>query len=183
MSDGRFQIKLPDALPQIVARYTKDDEQALLATVRYNRLIDVFLRVSAYHLQGHLPTTVSGIAQIETDDLYVAVRNSGQQFIVPVQAKTGNDQIGIVQVKQDPALCQHAFPELTPRPVAVQFIKDADGTAIVMFELTTVGDEGAGRGRKALSRLPTSRPLNSLRWQHSRPEAAHSFGVRPSPNA
>ncbi|MBY0229862.1 MAG: hypothetical protein K2W96_11325 [Gemmataceae bacterium] len=140
-SEGRLQIKIPDALPQIVAKYTKEDEQALLATVRYNRLIDLFLRVTAYHLQGHLRTTVPGIGQIETDDLYVAVRNSGQQFIVPVQAKTGNDQIGIVQVKQDLALCQHAFPELTPRPVAVQFVKDAQGTVIVMFELVLVGEE------------------------------------------
>ena len=140
-SEGRFQIKIPDALPQIVARYTKDDEQALLATVRYNRLVDLFLRVTAYHLQGHLRTTMPGIGQIETDDMCVAVRNSGQQFIIPIQAKTGNDQIGIVQIKQDLALCQHAFPQLTPRPVAVQFVKDATGTAIVMFELTMVEDE------------------------------------------
>ncbi len=118
-----YQIKIPDATPEIIAKYALGDEQALLAKVRYNRLIDIFLRVTAYSLQNHLRTTVPGMGQIETDELYVGVRNTGQQFIIPVQAKGGNDQIGIVQVEQDLALCGHAFPHLTPRLIAVQFEK------------------------------------------------------------
>ena len=36
-------IKIPDATPEIIAAYAMTDEQALLAKVRYNRLIDIFL--------------------------------------------------------------------------------------------------------------------------------------------
>lgn len=136
-----LEIKIPDATPEIIARHAKSDEQALLAKVRYNRLIDIFLRVAAYSLQSHLRTAIPDVGQIETDELYVAVRNTGQQFIVPVQAKVGKDQLGIVQVEQDLALCQHAFPELTPRLVAVQFVKDKHGETIAMFELVLQGDE------------------------------------------
>jgi len=46
-----------------------------------------------------------------------------------------------VQVEQDLALCQHAFPDLTPRLVAVQFMKDEQGEVIVMFELVLQGDQ------------------------------------------
>lgn len=136
-----IEIKIPDATPEIITKHAKGDEQALLAKVRYNRLIDIFLRVTAYSLQSHLRTTVPDVGQIETDELYVAVRNTGQQFIVPVQAKAGRDQLGIVQVEQDLALCQHAFPELTPKLVAVQFMKDEEGHIIVMFELVLQGDQ------------------------------------------
>ena len=38
----------------------------------------------AYSLQSHLRTTVPDVGQIETNELYVSVRNSGQQFIIPV---------------------------------------------------------------------------------------------------
>ena len=107
-----FQIKIPDATPQIVTRHSGGDEQALLTKVRYNRLIDTFLRVTAYHLQSHLRTTVTDMGQIETDDVYVAVRNTGQQFVIPVQAKGGTDEIGVVQVEQDLALCKQTFPDL-----------------------------------------------------------------------
>lgn len=127
---------LPDATPPLVTRHAATDEQALLAKVRYNRLIDLFLRVTAYSLQSHLRTSVPGVGQIETDEVYVAVNHLGQQFAVPVQAKGGSDQIGVVQTSQDLALCRKAFPALTPRPVAVQFVRDAGDEVIVMFELT-----------------------------------------------
>ena len=81
------------------------------------------------------------VGQIETDELYVGVRNSGQQFIIPVQAKGGTDRIGAVQAEQDLALCRDVFPELTPRPVAVQFMRDDEGEVIVMFELKQQGDD------------------------------------------
>ena len=135
------RIKIPDATPEIVLRHAKGDEQALLAKVRYNRLIDLFLGVVAYSLQSHLRTTVPDVGQIETDELYVGVRNSGQQYIIPVQAKGGTDRIGAVQAEQDLALCRDVFPELTPRPVAVQFVRDDDGEVIVMFELKQQGDD------------------------------------------
>jgi hypothetical protein len=137
-SPNAFQIKIPDATPEIINMYAKTDEQALLAKVRYNRLIDIFLRVTAYSLQSHLRTSVPDVGQIEVDELYVAVRNTGQQFVIPIQAKGGSDQIGASQVQQDLALCRHKFPQLTPRPVAVQFLAD---NVIAMFELAFQDDE------------------------------------------
>jgi hypothetical protein len=140
-SQNHHRIKIPDATPEIVARYSLSDEQALLTKVRYNRLLDIFLAVTSYSLQNHLRTTVTGIGQVETDELYVAVNKFGQQFAVPVQAKGRKDQINLVQVGQDLALCRDKYPSLVPRPVAVQFVPEADGEVIVMFELTVADDE------------------------------------------
>lgn len=137
-SASAYQIKIPDSTPEIINMYAKTDEQALLAKVRYNRLIDVFLRAAAHSLQNHLRTKVPSIGQIEIDELYVGVRNTGQQFIIPVQAKGGNDQIAVTQVLQDLEFCRYAFPSLTPRAIAVQFIAT---TVIAMFELTIQEDE------------------------------------------
>jgi len=44
---------IPDATPEIIRAYALDDEQALLAIVRYNRLIDTFLSLTTYSLQNH----------------------------------------------------------------------------------------------------------------------------------
>ncbi len=46
-----------------------------------------------------------------------------------------------MQIRQDLALCRSAFPDLMPRPVAVQFRDDADGRVIAMFELKEQGGE------------------------------------------
>src|SRR5690606_13227480 len=41
-------IAIPDATPELIRAYALDDEQALLAIVRYNRLIDTFLGLTTY---------------------------------------------------------------------------------------------------------------------------------------
>ncbi len=92
-------IKIPDATPEIIAGNALNDEQSLLAKVRYNRLIDIFMRLTAYSLQNHLRTTVKGVGQIEIDELYVGVNRAGAQFIIPVQAKGGTDQLGTIQAR------------------------------------------------------------------------------------
>lgn len=130
-------IKIPDATPELIGAYALGDEQALLARVRYNRLIDIFLGVAAFSLQSHLRTTVAGIGQIETDEIYVALDKSGRQYVVPVQAKGGTDKHGPVQTSQDIACCRQKFSGLICRPVSVQFMK-AD--KIAMFELTESAD-------------------------------------------
>ncbi len=126
-------IKIPDSTPEIIGNYALGDEQALLAKVRYNRLVDIFLGVTAYSLQNHLRTSVKGIGQIEIDEVYVAVDKHGRQFVIPVQAKGGHDQHGVVQTAQDVACCADKFPGLICRPVSVQFVSS---TQIAMFELT-----------------------------------------------
>jgi hypothetical protein len=51
-------IKIPDATPEIITAYALTHEQSLLAKVRYNRLIDIFLGIASYSLQNHLQTFV-----------------------------------------------------------------------------------------------------------------------------
>ena len=99
-------IKIPDSTPEIVTAYALSDEQALLAKVRYNRLIDIFLGIVAYSLQNHLRTTVKKIGQVEIDEIYVGIDSQGRQYVLPVQAKGGNDQLSVVQTKQDLACCR-----------------------------------------------------------------------------
>jgi hypothetical protein len=131
-------IKIPDATPEIIAAYAMTDEQALLAKVRYNRLIDIFLGLTTYSLQNHLRTTVKNIGQIEIDEIYVGVNRNGQQFVIPVQAKGGSDRLGATQTKQDLACCREKFSRLSCRPVSAQFLSD---DAIALFELSMQGNE------------------------------------------
>jgi hypothetical protein len=133
-----IDIKIPDATPEIVLQYTQGDEQALLAQIRYNRLIDTFLGITAYSLQNHLRTTVADVGQIEIDEVYVGLNEKGSQFVIPVQAKSASDQIGVVQIRQDLAWCRERLPALVPRSVAAQFL---EGSGIALFELTLQGDE------------------------------------------
>lgn len=130
--DDLVTLKIPDATPEIITAYALSDEQALLAKVRYNRLIDIFLGIAAYSLQNHLRTTVAGIGQIEVDEIYVGIDRHGRQFVIPVQAKGGNDQHGAIQTQQDIACCQAKFPTLICRPVSAQFMAE---TRIALFEL------------------------------------------------
>jgi hypothetical protein len=125
-------VKIPDATPELIGAYALGDEQALLAKVRYNRLIDIFLGITASSLQNHLRTTVKDIGQIEIDELYVGLDKTGSQYIVPVQAKGGKDKHGRQQTEQDIACCREKFPDLRCRPVSAQFMSK---TRIAMFEL------------------------------------------------
>lgn len=134
---GLYRIKVPDATPEIVARYALSDEQALLAKVRYNRLIDIFTGITTYSLQNHLRTQLDGV-QMEIDELYVGVGKSGAQYILPVEAKGGRERIGRIQLEQDAAFCRSRFPELICRLIAAQFMPDDE---IAMFELTLVEAE------------------------------------------
>jgi hypothetical protein len=133
-----IEIQIPDATPELINSYSLDDEQALLAIVRYNRLIDIFLGLTTYSLQNHLRTTVKGIGQVEIDEVYVGLDKHGVHYVMPVQAKGGTDQISIVQTTQDINACLEKFPEAICRPISVQFM---DGSIIAMFELTLQDEE------------------------------------------
>ena len=125
-------VKIPDATPEIISHNALNDEQALLARIRYNRLIDIFLGIAAYSLQSHMRTTVPGIGQIEIDEIYVGVDRFGVQYVVPVEAKSGKDQLSAVQAKQDLACCLDKFPLLRCRTVSAQFMGE---NRIALFEL------------------------------------------------
>lgn len=121
--------KVPDSTPGMISKYALTSEQALLAKVRYNRLIDLFTGVVCFSLQNHLKTTVASIGQVETDEVYVGVDKSGTQFVIPVEAKGGNDRLSIVQLMQDLALCKEKFPDLECRIIGAQFV----GSDVALF--------------------------------------------------
>ena len=147
-------IKIPDATPEIIGAYALGDEQALLAKVRYNRLVDIFLGVAAFSLQNHLRTSVANIGQVEIDEIYVALDKMGRQFAIPVQAKAGNDRHGVVQTAQDIACCREKFPNLICRPLSVQFLSD---DRIAMFELCDENGEIKVVDEKHYQLVPASK--------------------------
>ncbi|HEX8522123.1 MAG TPA: hypothetical protein VF669_07695 [Tepidisphaeraceae bacterium] len=133
------ETKVPDATPGLIEMYALTDEQALLAKLRYNRLIDVFMGITCYSLQSHLRTTTE-LAQVETDEIYVGVDRRGAHYVIPVQAKGGNDKLSVVQIEQDLAVCSKKFPTMICRPVAAQFMAP-NLIALFAFE---EGDQGVG---------------------------------------
>lgn len=139
-TNGLLVRKIPDATPEIIAGYALSDEQALLAKVRYNRLIDLFLGITAYSLQNHLRTKIPNYGQIEIDELYVGLDSKGAQYIVPVQAKGGSDILGVIQTIQDLTFCktEKRYVNCVPRAVSAQFLAD---DTIALFETTFDGNE------------------------------------------
>lgn len=131
-------IDIPDSTPELIRAYALDDEQALLAIVRYNRLIDIFLGLTTYSLQNHLRTYVADVGQIEVDELYIGIDKRGCHYVIPVQAKGGKDKLGIVQTTQDIRFAENKFPGLRCRAVAAQFLEHG---VIALFELTLADGE------------------------------------------
>lgn len=136
-NEALITIDIPDGTPEMIRAYALDDEQALLAIVRYNRLIDIFLGITAYSLQNHLRTTVPGIGQIEIDEIYFGIDKHGCHYAIPVQAKGGNDQISVVQTKQDIAWVERKFPGMRVRAISAQFMADQK---VAMFDLRVEDD-------------------------------------------
>lgn len=139
-TNGLLVRKIPDATPEIITHYALTDEQSLLAKVRYNRLIDIFLGITASSLQNHLRTKIPNYGQIEIDELYVGLDSRGAQYIVPVQAKGGKDVLGAIQTIQDLTFCQteRKYCNCIARAVSAQFLA---GDTIALFETTFDGDE------------------------------------------
>ena len=127
------ETKIPDSTPGLIAKYALSDEQALLARLRYNRLLDIFLGITTYSLQNHLRTQVPEFGQLETDEVYVGLDKRGIHYVLPVQAKGGADQQSFVQIESDIAMCAHKFPDMICRPIAAQFMHD-DVIALFAFE-------------------------------------------------
>ncbi len=132
------ETKVPNATPGIVDMYSLSDEQALLAKLRYNRLLDIMTGVTCYSLQNHLRTFIESMGQIETDEIYVGIDRRGAHFVFPIQAKGGKDKLNIVQIEQDIAMCQEKFPDLICRPIGAQFMSE-DIIALFIFEQNDTG--------------------------------------------
>jgi len=130
--------RLPDATPGVIDRYALSDEQSLLAKLRYNRLVDIFTGLTCYSLQSHLRTALPDLGQIETDEVYVGIDSHGAHYVLPVEAKSATDSVGIVQIEQDWALCEHRFPGLVALPIAAQYLDDG---SIAIFSFALVSGE------------------------------------------
>ena len=126
-------IEVKNSIPKFVEERMLEDEQSFLSKIRHNKLLDLFTGMECHSLQNHLRTSVKNIGQVETDELYVGINRSGKHHIIPVQAKGGKDQISIVQIKQDVALCKEKYPKDICMPIAVQFYKD---NSIYMFSFS-----------------------------------------------
>ena len=153
--------KIPNATPGIIEMYALSDEQALLAKLRYNRLIDIFSGVACYSLQNHLRTQVKEIGQVETDEIYVGVDYRGAHYVFPVQAKGGKDRLNVVQIEQDLDMCQRKFPSLICRAVGSQFIST---NLIALFEFTRT-DEGIAVVQEKHYRLVSPDQLTAAELQ------------------
>ena len=125
------EVKMLGSVPALVHRYALNDEQRLLAVLRYNRLIDVFTGAMCYSLQSHLRTSLPGIGEVETGEIYVGVAMTGRQFVFPVQARSAKTGIRSSQVEQDLAVCASKLPTLRCRPIAAQSMDD---NLIALFE-------------------------------------------------
>jgi hypothetical protein len=130
---------IPDATPEIVLHFAKGDEQSMLVQIRYNRLIDIFTGLTAYHLQSHLRAYVREMGQVEVDDLYLGVNTDGQWFCIPVEAKPAGpkDQLNRTQVSSMVAYAEQEFSDLPARPVGVKMANDG---SMFFVEFTATSD-------------------------------------------
>lgn len=115
-------IEIPNALPEIVEKHASADEQALLSSIRYNRLVDIFTEITCFHLQSHIRTTVKGEGQIEVDDLYVGIDAEGTEYVLPLEAKSPDDRdkLGWIQVSNMVKYATQNFPSLRCRAIAAK---------------------------------------------------------------
>jgi hypothetical protein len=158
-------ILLPDATPEIVVEYAGTDEQGILAKVHYNRLLDIFLQITCYHLQNHWRTSIKGKGQCEIDDLYVGLDIDGKQFVVPVEAKCASDRLSKTQIVQMIDFARDRYPSLIMRPVGVQEMKDH---SLVLIEFTPAihPDEIKIKEMRRYKLVPMSDiPREQQRWQ------------------
>lgn len=151
-------IVLSDRTPdEILDHGRKRDEQAILASIGYNRLLDLFLGCRLERVQSHYRTNVKGIGQIELDECYLGVSNKGQSVVVTVQAKRDKDIISSVQIRQDWLACLDKNDGRVCRPTAVHYDSNTRRLAIMEFkldeqdEIVVVNEQHYVLQRKALA--------------------------------
>jgi hypothetical protein len=132
--DDLYVTEIPEATPDIVLKYGGADEQAILTKIRYNRLVDTFLSLTAYHLQGHVRSSVQDIGQVEVDDLYVGVDTDGRWYVIPIEAKSVGlkERLGVIQIRQMILFARQHYGDLILRPIG---IKPLDDGSYVFLEL------------------------------------------------
>ena len=66
-------------------------------------------------------------------DVIYAYRYRQELPAIPVQAKSGSNKIGRVQIEQDIAVCRHKLPSLICRPIGAYLMED-DLVALLEYE-------------------------------------------------
>ena len=137
--EGLASIEILNALPEIVEKYTQNDEQGLLSTIRYNRLVDIFTGITCFHLQPHIRTTIIKEGQIEIDDLYVGIDEDGNEYILPIEAKSPDerDKLGWFQIANLVKFATQYFPNLKCRAIAA---KPVDRGLVCLMEFDSSTD-------------------------------------------
>lgn len=122
IQEGLLPIAIPNALPEIVEKHTASDEQALISAVRYNRLVDIFTDVTCFHIQSHVRTTIEGEGQIEIDELYVGIDADGNEYVLPLEAKSAHERekLGWMQIANMVKYSRQSFPGLRCKPIAAK---------------------------------------------------------------
>ena len=119
-------VSILDAIPEVVRRLLRRDEQSLLTSVLYNRLVDIFTGLTCFHIQNHYRGFVTDLGQVELDALYVGVDKTGQLHIIPVEAKSAgeSEMLGRIQVAHMARLVRQDFGSFPRRLVAVKQLED-----------------------------------------------------------
>jgi len=135
IQEGLSPVEVLTAVPEIVEKYAQSDEQAVLTAIRYNRLVDILTKVTCFHLQSHARTTIEDEGQIEIDDIYVGVDREGTHFILPLEAKSGEerDKLGWIQVANMVKFAKQNYPGLKCKAIAA---KPLDRDQIYMIEFS-----------------------------------------------
>ena len=87
-------------------------------------MVDTFVGLTAYQLQGHFRTTVQGLGQVEIDDLYLGVDEDGNWAAIPIEGKVGDERLGIIQIRALSLFAKDQFPGLRVRPLGIKLLND-----------------------------------------------------------
>lgn len=129
-------IMINDWTPEEVIEHgIVKDEQAILTTISYNNLLDLFLWCRLSLKQSHWRTNIKNVGQIEIDFVFIGISNTGEDVVVPVQAKTGKDFISSVQIKQDIMACNERDDGKICRSTAVHYDHASKRIAMMEFKL------------------------------------------------
>lgn len=136
--DLMLATRIADATPWAVVAYALSDKQALLAKMRWNRALDLFLGVAAYSIQANIRTSYKNVGDVEIDELYVGANRRGYKCVIPVQARGRRQCVDPRKTPPQVEFCARKFPTLSCHPVAAQSISDQ---RFALFDLA-VGDSG-----------------------------------------
>ncbi len=129
--------EIVDETPPIMKRFAVSDQQLLLATIRFNKLISRFTDTPSELLGGHFRSMIKGTGQVTTDEIYVG-ENGDAVYCFPVQARGHKEALSVVQIEQDMKMCADRFPNTTCRPIGAQWLNQ-DTVALLEF---TVQENG-----------------------------------------